>query len=201
MRPPFLFLLGAREKEKRRPISALRAALRSVARRNAAAAAGPVQRKRELLVQTWVEPYSYPAQRNAGKHFSRFGTKTTHLVSPTAAAPSCKIEVQYNRRLQFCSAPGGESKGGGRSPLLGRWGWGFQRGRRIGTPSPWRVFRLFLHEQKGTAGSGRAGPKVIKFAKSPLTSPAGGKIHFTTAPRAAAAGQTACPAVRIKAAQ
>ena len=59
LRPPFPFLLGAREKEKRRPISALRAALRSVARRNAAVAAGPVQRKRETLVQTWMDPCFY----------------------------------------------------------------------------------------------------------------------------------------------
>ena len=147
MRPPFLFVLNAREKETRRA--------RCKEKENFwCRPMGPVL----LLKNNCTEPLR-----------CRFGTRRTHCLSLSAAAPSCKIEVQYNRRLQFCSAPGGESKRGGRGPLLGRFkGIGFSgEGENRNPPSPERVFRLFLHEQKETAGSGRAGPKVIKFAKNP----------------------------------
>ena len=50
--------------------------------------------------------------------------------------PRRKIDVQRNQCMQCRLRPGGESKRGGRGPLLGRWGEGFQRERRIETPRP-----------------------------------------------------------------
>ena len=84
------------------------------------------------------------------------------------------VKCSAARRAVFPVFSGGESKRGGRGPLLGRWGWGFQRGRRIGTPSPWRVFPLFLHEQKEGAGLGCISPKENKFALRPREKEMGG---------------------------
>ena len=143
-------------------------------------------------MQHRAQPCFYPVLRSAERRFSRSGTKTTHSAFPTAAAPSCKIEVQYNRRWQFHFAPRGESKGGGRSPLLGRWGWGFQRGRRIGTPSPWQFCAYFLSAQKVGAGLGCPSPEAAKFAPRPKGKgemPDNRRLQFHFEPRGESKGR------------
>ena len=86
--------------------------------------------------------------------------------------------------MQFRLRPGGESKRGGRSPLLGRWGEGFQRERcrlplsggdgrspeRVGRRKRlalWCAFGSFPRAGKGTAGRGARTPEECKFAPQP----------------------------------
>ena len=97
----------------------------------------------------------------------RFGARRTRCLSLFAAAPLCKMEVQYNRCLQFYFAPGGESKGGGRSPLLGRWGEGFQRERRIETPLPLAVLCLLSVCTESKRRLGLRGPEENEFETRP----------------------------------
>ena len=85
-------------------------------------------------------------------------------ASPTADALWVQNRCAMQSALVVLFAPRGRIQERGPEPLLGRWGWGFQRGRRIGTPSPWRVFSLFLHEQKEGAGSGCISPEKSEFA-------------------------------------
>ena len=75
--------------------------------------------------------------------------------------------VQPALAVSFC-ASGGESKGGGRSPLLGRFkGIGFSgKGGNRNPPSPERVFRPFLHEQKETGARAAQARKKTSLHRS-----------------------------------
>ena len=86
--------------------------------------------------------------------------------SQIRTAPKRKRRNAGQPALAVSSAPRGESKGGGRSPLLGRWGWGFQRERRIGTPRP--LARLCFpsprRERNCPSGPRRPKRKQVCFA-------------------------------------
>ena len=86
------------------------------------------------------------------------------------------------RRAVFPISPGGESKGGGRGPHLGRFkGMGLLReGGNRNPPSLERVFRLFLHEQKETGARAAQARKESKFALRPREKEMGGAIGLPT---------------------
>ena len=97
MRPPFLFL-PAGEKETR--ISALRAALRAVALRNAAAAAGARCKEKEGWVADLLEPRFYFAAQVIRTSYEL--VQRRHMVRRRPRLRLCGAGVRYGACFLLC---------------------------------------------------------------------------------------------------
>ena len=116
-------------------------------------------------MQTWVEPYSYSAQRNAGKHFSRFGTiRTLPGVSDRCRFLGAKEKLCATGACSFVCAPGANPREGAAAPFLAG-GDGVSKGEGESERlALWRAFASLPRAGKGTAPLGRAVSKTNKLA-------------------------------------